>query len=77
MAQLDPNIKARAENYFAHPSLAAQKHYEALRAYFLEKDDVKSIAERYGYTVFSLYSLIRDFKTDFPYFLIKEKEYNL
>ena len=62
MAQLDPNIKAQAENYFAHPSLAAQKHYEALRAYFLEKDDVKSIAERYGYTVFSLYSLIRDFK---------------
>ena len=79
MAQLDPNTITLAEKYFAYPSLAVQKHYEALRAYFLEKEDVKSIAERYGYTVFSLYSLIRDFKNllknspdQDPFFIIKK-----
>jgi len=79
MAQIYPNAKTLAENYFAFPSVVAQKHYEALRAYFLEKNDVKSIAERYGFTLFSLYSLIRDFKSSLknnpeqnPFFIVKK-----
>ena len=48
--------------YFLEPSSTAQKRYEALRAFFLEKKTAEEVAERFGYTVSSFYSLTRDFR---------------
>ena len=49
-------------DFFDFPVKSAHKQYEALRAYFYEKQDTKTVAEKFGYTKLSLYSLARDFK---------------
>ena len=48
--------------YFLKPSSTAQKRYEALRAFFLEKKTAEEVAEQFGYTLSSFYSLTRDFR---------------
>lgn len=47
---------------FGVPTLHSHRQYEALRAFYLEKVGAKEIAERFGYTVSAVYSLIRDFR---------------
>lgn len=51
-----------AENFFIFPVLPQQRQYEALRAFFIEHSTATEIAGRFGYTVMTVYSLVRDFK---------------
>jgi hypothetical protein len=50
------------EEYFKSQKVVNKKRYDALHAYFVEKCDTQAIADQYGYTLSSLYSLIRDFR---------------
>ena len=50
------------ESFFQYPQNAAQKQYEALRAFYVEKCSGEEVAKRFGYTLSSFYSLTRDFK---------------
>jgi len=50
------------EQYFLNPSTPRQRQYEAVRAIVLEKLPVETVAQKFGYTVQTLYSLVRDAK---------------
>ncbi|MDR0604544.1 MAG: transposase [Bacteroidales bacterium] len=58
------------EEYFKLNDIVNKKRYDALRAFFIEKQSAEKIAIQYGYTVSSFYSLVRDFRN----FLKEEKE---
>jgi len=45
-------------SFFMTPKTVAQKQYEALRMYFIEKKTAKEVAERFGYTYRAFTSLI-------------------
>jgi transposase len=47
---------------FTAPTLAAQRRYEALRAYFVEERSASEIAERFGYTKASVQTLISQYR---------------
>jgi transposase len=47
---------------FTEPTLAAQRRYEALRAYWVEELSAGEIAERYGYTTASVQTLISRYR---------------
>ena len=49
-------------NYFLTPNYTAQKKYEALRAFFFEKQNAENVADRFGYKLNAFYSLTRDFR---------------
>ncbi len=49
-------------DYFQHPGSSRQKQYEAVRAVVLEKQSAEMVAERFGYTTSTVYSLVRDAK---------------
>jgi len=75
MAITNPNIGDLAIDYFQNPKNAFHKQYEALRAFFCNGESANKIAEKYGYQINSVYSLIKDFKeklkiglTDDPFF---------
>ena len=59
----------KPREYFTSPENILQKQYEALRAFYLDNLSATQTAEKFGYTLSSLYSLIRDFKKT----LAKEK----
>ena len=48
--------------FFTQPQNTAQKQYEALRAFYVEKQPAAEVAERFGYTLSSFYQLSSDFK---------------
>ena len=50
------------ENFFLKPSHPYQKRYEALRASFVENMPAKEVAEKFDYSVNTVYVLRRDFK---------------
>jgi transposase len=50
------------ESYFSIPGSAQHKKYEALRAFFYEKKDAETVAELFGFTVSTVYSMTRDFR---------------
>ena len=50
------------QDYFISMEIVNKKRYDALRAFFLEKHPAQEVADTYGYTLSSLYSLIRDFR---------------
>ena len=50
------------KKYFNEFDLVAQKKYEALRAYYVDNLSCKDAARKFGYTLSSYHSLIRDFK---------------
>jgi hypothetical protein len=54
----------RCLDYFLHPSGTFQRQFEALRAYFVERQPLDQIAPRFGLTYNSLRSLVRDFRAD-------------
>ena len=54
----------KPESFFNIPQNSVHRQYEALRAYFIDKFSAKNAAERFGYTVNSFYSLVRDFKNN-------------
>ena len=47
---------------FTEPTLAAQRRYEAVRAYFVEELSPAEIAERFGYTKASVQTLISTYR---------------
>jgi transposase len=47
---------------FTAPTLAAQRRYEALRAYWVEELSAAEIAERFGYTKVSVQTLISQYR---------------
>jgi hypothetical protein len=48
--------------FFTRPAEAAQRRYEALRAYLAQGHPAGEVAARFGYTVPALHSLVRDFR---------------
>lgn len=50
------------QDFFVNPTSTRQKHYEILRARFVEKRRVKDIAKHFGLSHFTVQSRIRDFK---------------
>jgi len=62
MDKYNPNLEAI--NYFLSPHNTQQKKYCALRTFFVDKLSAEEVAEKYGYTKSTVYSLIRDFKAE-------------
>lgn len=52
----------RCRRYFLEPTRPYQRHYEALRAFFVEKRTVVEIAARLGYRAASIRSMISRFR---------------
>ncbi len=50
------------KQFFLNPSTPRQRQYEAIRAIILENLPVEIVSKKFGYTVSTLYSLIRDAK---------------
>ena len=57
-----PPPERLAGEYFLAPATAAQRRYEALRAYFVEGLTRAEAGVRFGYTPATMASLIRDFR---------------
>jgi transposase len=53
-----PDLKA----FFNHPASPRQRQYEAVRAVVVDQLPVEQVAHRFGYSVATLYSLLRDLK---------------
>ena len=49
--------------FFADPSHPTHRRYEALRAYLHDGQPAADVADRFGYTIASLNSAVRDFRT--------------
>ncbi|OHC06749.1 MAG: hypothetical protein A3J92_07715 [Planctomycetes bacterium RIFOXYC2_FULL_41_27] len=49
-------------SFFAKPSTPRQRQYEAIRAAVIDKLPIKTVADKYNYTVSTLYALLRDAK---------------
>ncbi|OAD20136.1 Transposase, IS4 [Candidatus Thiomargarita nelsonii] len=49
--------------FFLNPSTARQRQYEAIRAIVLENLPMEVVSKKFGYTMATLYSLIRDAKS--------------
>lgn len=52
------------EDFFLNPSSVAQKQYEALRMYFIEKKTASEVAERFGYTYRGFTTIISNFRKE-------------
>ena len=50
-------------NFFYKPKATPHRQYEAIRSVIVGKEQSVDVAKRYGYSVGTLYSLIRDFKS--------------
>ena len=55
-------------DFFLNPSSIAQKQYEALRLYFVDKIPVADVAKKFGYTYRGFTTIISQFRKD-----LKEK----
>ena len=49
-------------SYFESPQNLCQRQYETLRAFLYEKKSADEVAEKYGYTKSTIYSMARNFK---------------
>jgi hypothetical protein len=50
------------DEYFIFDQSVNKKRYDALHAFFVNRLSANEVAEKYGYTLVSFYSLIRDFR---------------
>ncbi len=64
--------RARAA-FFTQPTGVAQRHYEAMRAYFVEGASAVMVAERFGYAPSTVVAMVRDFTPDAAAFLIERR----
>jgi len=48
--------------FFLEPEFPAQRQYEALRAYLVEGGSAEQVAQRFGYSTATVYSLCREFR---------------
>ena len=68
-------------DYFLKHNTIAQKQYEALRAFFVDKLSAEETAEKFGYTLRAFNSLVTDFRTNlkkglrnqYPFFQVRKK----
>ena len=61
MLKLNPNIDC--VDYFINPSSASHRQYLALKMFFLDNCSAEQVARISGYSVSTIYSMVRDFKT--------------
>jgi transposase len=59
--------------FFTAPDAAAQRRYEALRAYFVEGATAAEAAERFGYTRASVQAMVRDFRAGDRDFFVQRR----
>lgn len=52
----------RPEKFFMEPGVLAQKQYEALRLFFIEKKPAREVAAKFGYTYRGFTTLVSDFR---------------
>ncbi|NGX43564.1 MAG: hypothetical protein K940chlam7_01862 [Chlamydiae bacterium] len=52
----------RPDKFFQQPMVKIQKKYEALRAFYFEKQSAKTVAKKFGYTVSTVYTMTRNFR---------------
>src|SRR3954469_6984206 len=66
-----PNSLTPFAHHFLHPTNAAHRQYEALRAHFVEGLSAAEVAQRFGYTPASFRVLAHHFRQDpsRPFFL--------
>jgi hypothetical protein len=57
------DIETAVVHYFSHPKQPLHRQYLALRSFLYEKKSAKDVAAEYGYTVNTIYTLARDFKS--------------
>jgi hypothetical protein len=50
--------------FFLEPKLTFQRHYEALRAVFVDAEPIERVAERFGYKASALKSMASRFRAD-------------
>lgn len=53
----------KLERFFDKPKTPLQRQYEALRSIFVAKKSAAIVAKKYNYSVSTIYSLVRDFKS--------------
>ncbi|MGH2861459.1 MAG: hypothetical protein ACRDLT_08120 [Solirubrobacteraceae bacterium] len=64
--------RARAQ-FFLEPAGVAQRHYEAMRAYFAENASAAEVAERFGYAPSTVVAMVRDFTAEQSVFFAERK----
>jgi len=52
----------KPEEFFLEPSTIAQKQYEALRMFFIEKSTATQVADRFGYTYRGFTTIVSNFR---------------
>lgn len=52
----------KVDDFFIKPSTVAQKQYEALRMFFVEKKSAKEVALKFGYTYRGFTTIVSDFR---------------
>ena len=67
-----PQRQARAA-FFTAPSGAAQRRYEALRAYYVDGATAVEAAERFGYASSTMVAMVRDFQPDPAEFFLERR----
>src|SRR5437762_8574367 len=64
----------KLKKFFINPKIPKQRQYEALRSIVMDKFKSDVVAKKYGYSVSTLYSLVRDFKAGKLTFFPLEKQ---
>ena len=49
-------------DFFQNPTDSTHKQYEALRMFFLENKTAVEVADKFGYTENTVYTIVRDFR---------------
>lgn len=56
-------VSMTPEQFFKEPGVLAQKQYETLRLYFIEKKPAREVAIKFGYTYRGFTTLVSDFRS--------------
>ena len=59
--------------FFTAPGDVAQRHYEALRAYFVEESTAAEVAARFGYAPSTVVAMVRDFTAQADEFFVERR----
>lgn len=59
--------------FFLEPAGVAQRNYEAMRAYFVERASAGAVAERFGYAPSTVVAMVRDFKPEVSAFFAERR----
>lgn len=54
---------ALCQRFFTEPIQTLHRHYEILRAYFVEQRPLAALAEQFGLNFYTVRSLVRTFRT--------------